>query len=212
MKYSIDHYIVGPVGTNCYILVNEDTGEAVVVDPGAAAGPLHDKIEEDGYTPTAILLTHGHFDHAGAVSELKSLFPGTDIPVYTYKGERQTLEDPRYNLSGDMGGMAEHYEATDYLDDDAEFTVAGFRIKLLFTPGHTPGGCCFYLEDQKICFTGDTLFCGSVGRTDFYGGSMSQLVRGIKEKLMTLPDDTVCYPGHDSLTTIGDERVNNPFL
>ena len=108
--------------------------------------------------------------------------------------------------------MSERYEATDYLDDDAEFTVAGFRIKLLFTPGHTPGGCCFYLEDQKICFTGDTLFCGSVGRTDFYGGSMSQLVRGIKEKLMTLPDDTVCYPGHDSLTTIGDERVNNPFL
>ncbi|MCR5097974.1 MAG: MBL fold metallo-hydrolase [Lachnospiraceae bacterium] len=212
MEYHIDHYIVGPVATNCYILVNEDAKEAVVVDPGAAAGPLHDKIVEDGYTPVAILLTHGHFDHAGGVSDLVSLFPDRDIPVYAYKGERQTLEDPKYNLSGNMGVEAKRYSATDYLEDDEVFEVAGFRIKLLFTPGHTPGGCCFYLEDQKLCFTGDTLFNGSVGRTDFYGGSMSELVRSINEKLLTLPDDTTCYPGHDSLTTIGDERVHNPFL
>ena len=211
MKYSIDHYIVGPVGTNCYILVNEDTNEGVVVDPGAAAKALRDKMEEDGITPVAILLTHGHFDHAGAVAPLRSMYEDLDIPVYACSKEKKTLEDPRLNLSGGMGMKSEKYEATDYLDDGAEFEVAGFKVKLLFTPGHTPGGCCFYLEDEKLCFTGDTLFCGSVGRTDFPEGSMSTLVRSINDKLMALPDDVVCYPGHDSLTTIGDERINNPF-
>ena len=96
--------------------------------------------------------------------------------------------------------------------DDEEIDLAGLHIKCLFTPGHTPGGCCFYFPNEDIVFTGDTLFSGSVGRTDFPGGSMSQLVGSIKSKLMTLSDDTICYPGHNEPTTIGTERIYNPFL
>ena len=212
MSFSIEHYVVGPVATNCYFMINDDTGEAIVVDPGAAAKSLSEKLREGSHTPVAVLLTHGHFDHAGGVEELLRQFSGEDIPVYAYRGERQVLEDPGLNLSGGMGGHAETYHATDYLEDGDEFTAAGFDIRLLYTPGHTPGGCCFYLQNQGICFTGDTLFCGSVGRSDFPGGSASQLVSAIREKLLVLPDDTVCYPGHDSVTTIGDEKKYNPFI
>ena len=214
MAHHIENYVVGPVGTNCYFFVNDETKEMVTIDPGASAKALYEKIKEGGYIPKGILLTHGHFDHAGGARGLLELMglDGYDVEIYALDKEQETLEDPRYNLSGMMGGTNERYKATVYVHEGDVLHLAGFELKVLFTPGHTPGGCCFYLEDQKICFTGDTLFCGSVGRTDFYGGSMSQLVRGIKEKLMTLPDDTVCYPGHDSLTTIGDERVNNPFL
>ena len=212
MSFKIEHYIVGPIATNCYFLINEDTSETVIVDPGAAAEALSKKLSEGGHEPVAILLTHGHFDHADGVDELLSIYSEKNIPVYAYKGEKDTLEDPRINLSGDMGRLPRRYHATDYLEDGEKFMAAGFTIKTLFTPGHTPGGCCFYLEHEKLCFTGDTLFCGSVGRSDFPGGSASVLVRSIKEKLLTLPEDTVCYPGHDSITTIADEKKYNPFI
>ena len=212
MGYRIEHYIVGPIATNCYFLINDETKEAVVVDPGAAAKPLSGKLDEGGYTPVAILLTHGHFDHADAVDDLLAIYSDREIPVYAYSGEKETLEDPRINLSGDMNRSPKVYHATDYLNDGEEFTVAGFTVRTIFTPGHTPGGCCFYLEKEGVCFTGDTLFCGSVGRSDFPGGSASTLVRSIREKLLVLPDDTVCYPGHDSVTTIADEKKYNPFL
>ena len=212
MSYKIEHYIVGPVATNCYFLINDETNETVIVDPGAAAKQLAEKLDEGGHTPVAILLTHGHYDHAGGVAELLSIYSDKDIPVYAHRKERDTLEDPMINLTANMGRVPAVYHASDYLDDGEEFTAAGFTIKTLFTPGHTPGGCCFYLEKEKLCFTGDTLFCGSVGRSDFPGSSGSALIRSIKEKLLTLPDDTVCYPGHDSLTTIADEKKYNPFI
>ncbi len=214
MKHSIENYVVGPIATNCYFLINNETKEALIIDPGAAAEPLYRKLQEGSYIPVAILLTHGHFDHAGAVKGLKELAAKDqrELPVYAYKGERETLENPRINLSRSMGGREEVYHADIYLADDESVSIAGFTFTTLFTPGHTPGGCCFYFEEEGICFTGDSLFCSSIGRTDFPEGSMSDLVRSVKEKVLTLPEDTICYPGHDSVTTVGDEKKYNPFL
>lgn len=214
MKYQIEQYVVGPVSTNCYFLINSDTKETLIIDPGAAAEGLYQKLKEGGYLPVAILLTHGHFDHASGVKGLQELWKkeGVTLPCYAYVDEKETLENPRINLSGDMGRKEEVYHADVYVKDEEELNLAGFCCRVLFTPGHTPGGCCFYFEQEQICFTGDSLFCSSVGRTDFPGGSMAKLVRGVKEKILSLPEETICYPGHDMRTTVGDEKKYNPFL
>ena len=193
---------------NCYLAINDKTNESIIIDPGSAPERIKAAVEKSGTTPVAILLTHGHFDHAGAAAEIASTY---GIQVYAFEGERETLESPNINLSVMMGEPVS-YKADVFLKDDQEFDLAGLHIKCIFTPGHTPGGCCFYFPFEGIVFTGDTLFCGSVGRTDFPGGSMSQLVGGIKSKLMILPDDTICYPGHESATTIGEERMYNMYL
>ena len=194
---------------NCYIAINEDTNESIIIDPGSAFERIKSAVESTGTKPVAILLTHGHFDHAG---EAASTAKEYGIKVYTHESTAEELKNPSINLSGDMFGESKSYSADVFLKDDEEIDLAGLHIKCLFTPGHTPGGCCFYFPDEDIVFTGDTLFCGSVGRTDFPGGSMSQLVGSIKSKLMTLSDDTICYPGHNEPTTIGTERIYNPFL
>lgn len=197
------------VAENCYIAVNEKTNKSIIIDPGSAPDRIKDAVSKTGATPEAVILTHGHFDHAGASEEIASFY---DVPIYAYEGEKATLEDPAINLSGDMFGDTVKYHADVYLKDDEEIDIAGLHLICLFTPGHTPGGCCFYFPEEGIVFTGDTLFCGSVGRTDFPGGSMSQLVNAVKNKLMVLPDDTICYPGHDTATTIENERIYNPYL
>ncbi|SEK19400.1 MULTISPECIES: MBL fold metallo-hydrolase [Pseudobutyrivibrio] len=194
---------------NCYIAINEDTNESIIIDPGSAFERIKSAVESTGTKPVAILLTHGHFDHAG---EAASTAKEYGIKVYTHEATAEELKNPSINLSGDMFGDSKSYSADVFLKDDEEIDLAGLHIKCLFTPGHTPGGCCFYFPNEDIVFTGDTLFSGSVGRTDFPGGSMSQLVGSIKSKLMTLSDDTICYPGHNEPTTIGTERIYNPFL
>ena len=194
---------------NCYLAINEETNESIIIDPGSSFERIKSAVSQTGATPVAILLTHGHFDHAGEAAATSKEY---GIKVYTHEACAKELSDPAINLSGYMAGGSEAYNADILLKDDEEIDIAGLHIKCLFTPGHTPGGCCFYFSEEGIVFTGDTLFCGSVGRTDFPGGSMSQLVDSIKTKLMTLPDDTICYPGHDTPTTIEDERIYNPYL
>ena len=194
---------------NCYIAINEDTNESIIIDPGSAFERIKSAVESTGTKPVAILLTHGHFDHAG---EAASTAKEYGIKIYTHEATAEELKNPSINLSGDMFGDSKSYSADVFLKDDEEIDLAGLHVKCLFTPGHTPGGCCFYFPNEDIVFTGDTLFSGSVGRTDFPGGSMSQLVGSIKSKLMTLSDDTICYPGHNEPTTIGTERIYNPFL
>lgn len=206
----ISQVLLPVCGTNCYIVKNEDTNESIIVDPGSAPERIIAGVEQSNTTPVAVLLTHGHFDHAGAAEEIAQHY---DIKIYAYHLEQDTLENPSVNLSGMFfGGSGDAYHADVYLKDRQEIDLAGFHIQCLFTPGHTPGGCCYYLPYQSVCFTGDTLFCGSVGRTDFPGGSMSQIVNSIKEKIMTLPEDTICYPGHESATTVESERMYNPYL
>ena len=193
---------------NCYLAINDKTNESIIIDPGSAFERIKAAVAQSGTKPVAILLTHGHFDHAG---EAASTAKEYGIKVYASASQERELKDPNINLSGDMFGNTEVYSADVYLQDDEEFDLAGLHIKCLYTPGHTPGGCCFYFPNEEIVFTGDTLFSGSVGRTDFPEGSMSQLVNSIKSKLLTLSDDTICYPGHNEPTTIGTERMYNPY-
>lgn len=201
-------YIVGPVCTNCYLLVNHKTGELLVVDPGDQAQLIEKQVEKTGAKPVAILLTHGHFDHAGAAEELADKY---QISIYAHEAERETLEDPGLNLCG-MIGEHKVYHADIFVKDEEVLNLAGFSIRVFFTPGHTIGGCCYYIADEKILFSGDTLFQESVGRTDFPRGSASDLIRAIREKLMPLPDDVTVYTGHDESTLIGYERMHNPYL
>ena len=205
---SIQQYVVSVCATNCYFAINDDTREVIIIDPGASAQQLAEKVKEHGLTPVAILLTHGHFDHAGAAAELSELL---DVKVYAHEAEKETLETAGLNLSG-WDWKADTYHADVYVKDEQELELAGFKVRALFTPGHTVGGCCYYFVEQNAVFSGDTLFEGSIGRTDFPKGSASQLVRAIREKLMVLPDETAVYPGHGEMTGIGIERVNNPFL
>ena len=204
----IQQYVVSVCATNCYFAINDDTKEVLIIDPGASAKQLAEKVKEHGLTPAGILLTHGHFDHAGAAAELAQLL---DVKIYAHEAEQETLETPSLNLSG-WEGKAELYHADVYLKDEQELELAGFKVRVLFTPGHTVGGCCYYFVEQGAVFSGDTLFESSVGRTDFPKGSASQLIRAINEKLMILPEETAVYPGHGDMTSIGMERVNNPFL
>ena len=201
-------YIVGPVCTNCYLLVNHKTGELLVVDPGDQAQLIEKQIEKTGAKPVAILLTHGHIDHAGAAEELADKY---QISIYAHEAEKETLEDPGLNLCG-MIGEHKVYRADVFVKDEEVLNLAGFSIRVFFTPGHTIGGCCYYIADEKILFSGDTLFQESVGRTDFPRGSASDLIRAIREKLMPLPDDVTVYTGHDESTLIGYERMHNPYL
>ncbi len=205
----VEQYVVGPVMTNCYLAVNENTNEALVIDPGDAADMLIKKIKERNVTPAAVLLTHGHFDHASAAQALASEF---GIKIYAHEKEKETLETPSCNLCGMIGEQGSRYHADVYVKDNEILNLAGFSIQALYTPGHTVGGCCYYIEREQAVFAGDTLFHSSIGRTDFPGGSMSALLRSIREKLMTLPGQTKVYPGHEDTTTIGWERQYNPFI
>ncbi len=205
----IEQLVVGMVATNCYIVMNTKQNEAFIVDPGADARNIRQKIAEMKCTPVAILLTHGHFDHAGAAEELAGEY---DIPIYAHEKEQDTLENPMVNLSGMMAGDAKKYPADVYVRDGEELAVAGFTVRVLFTPGHTVGGCCYYIAREDVVFSGDSLFCGSIGRTDFPGGSAAALVQAVREKLLVLPGNTRVLPGHDARTTIEQERMYNPFL
>ncbi len=210
MEYKLKQYMVGSIGTNCYFMINADTNETIVIDPGASGKELSRELKGDGCVLKAVLLTHGHYDHAGGVADLLGEYE-EEIPVYAHENEKETLKDPMLNLSGN-GYRPESYQADHFLKDGEVLKLAGFSITVLHTPGHTEGGCCFYFPEEKVLFSGDSLFCESIGRTDFPRGSMSELVRSVKEKLLVLPEDVNVYPGHDAATTIGNEKRYNPFL
>lgn len=196
-------YYVDKYSTNCYLLKNEETGEMIVIDPGADAKGIFAKCEEMGGKVVAILLTHAHYDHTTGVDELRAL---TGAKVYANEAEKASFTDSMIHL----GTKVVLPDA--YLTDGQVMTLGGMEFTAISTPGHTPGGMCFYFEPEKMLFSGDTLFRASVGRTDFKGSSMEALEDGIKNKLFCLPDDTKVLPGHMAATTIAYEKANNPFV
>lgn len=200
--------VLGSVSTNCYLLKNKNTGELLIVDPADHAQEIFSRIREMQAKPAAILLTHGHYDHILAVEDVKKEY---QIPVYACEKEAGTLLDSSANLSG-YGNRSCSLKADILLEDLQAFEAAGFSVQMLHTPGHTPGSCCYYLKDEGILFSGDTLFYGSVGRTDFPGGSTAQIVESLHRLTDSLPEETEVYPGHDISTTIGYEKRYNPFV
>ena len=190
-EIKIESYLVSEFGTNCYFVINNETKEMLVVDPGDNASMLIDAIEREQIKPVAILLTHGHLDHASAADALAKNF---QVKIYAHEAEKETLEDSRMNLTAAFGA-AKKFRADVFVKDNEVLELIGCKIKVLFTPGHTPGGCCYYFNEQRILFSGDTLFCESVGRTDFPGGSSAALIRSIREKLLDLPDNVPVVHG-----------------
>ena len=207
-KLELQNCIVGSVYTNCYFLKNKETGELLIVDPGDAADMIERKVSEMQGKPVGILLTHGHFDHIMAADEVRKKY---NIPIYASEKEETTLLNPKVNLSV-FGHGSCTLDADVYLKDLQVVVLAGFSVQMIETPGHTVGSCCYYLKEEGVLFSGDTVFQGSVGRTDFPEGSTAAIVRSLHRLLDTLPDETEVYPGHDASTTIGYEKRYNPFV
>ena len=207
-KLELQQMVLGPVYTNCYIAKNKETGEALIIDPADSPSKIELKVNAMGARPVAVLLTHGHFDHIMGVEAVREKY---QIPVYACRQEEEMLREPSVNMTDQMGKSCS-IRPDVFLDDLQVFEAAGFSIQMIHTPGHTKGSCCYYLKEEGVLFSGDTLFCGSVGRTDFPGGSASQIRDSLHRLLAALPDDTSVYPGHDTSTTIGYEKRYNPFV
>ena len=205
----IENFVLGPVGTNCYIVINEGTKECFLVDMAACPPELVSHIKNSGLTVKAVLLTHGHFDHIMGLDRFLEEFPA---PVYACAAEKELLESPQLNSSSGMLGQPYTFHGAQYVKDGDLLDIAGMKIQVIQTPGHTIGGCCYYIADEQTLFSGDTLFRASIGRTDLPTGSMGALVRSVKEKILVLPDETGVYPGHMEGTTVGYEKKYNPFL
>jgi hydroxyacylglutathione hydrolase len=198
---------VGALETNCYILGDEKTKQAVVIDPGGDFEIIEDHLKKLKLKAQYIILTHGHVDHIGALGELKE---ATQAKILIHSKDSAMLYDPNQNLSIFSGDRIIPIKADKLLEEGDIIQCGGIKLEVLHTPGHTPGGIS--LLTDKMIFTGDSLFCGSIGRTDFPGSSFQNLIQSIKDKLLSKDDDFAIYPGHGPSSTIGEERKNNPLL
>lgn len=197
---------VMPLGTNCYLAYDESTREGIVIDPGGSPELIKKAIDNHGVRVVAIVNTHGHWDHVGANDEIKAY---TGAPVYIGTGDKDFLTDSSLNSSAMMGARGTVSDADGLLNEGDIISFGSCRLKVLETPGHSPGGIS--LAGEGAVFSGDTLFYRSVGRSDLYGGSYDTLIASVRYKLFTLPDDTLVCTGHGIPTNIGEEKQGNPF-
>ena len=226
-KIRIGKMVLGVCQTNTYFVYRDQdetaqsTGgegkdsqgamrETIVIDPADHGGKIYDALKRNGFQVKAVLLTHGHFDHIWGCEELVRE-AGEDVKVYACAAEQELLEDAGKNVSAQAGRPCT-IKADVFVKDGDIIEEAGMCCKVIATPGHTAGGCCYYFEEADLLVSGDTLFQESVGRTDLPTGSMGTLVRSIREKLLVLPENTQVYPGHGDSTTIDYEKKYNPFL
>ena len=207
----IDTLVIGDFETNCYCLrSDENSCDCVLIDTGLDDTELVNYFEEKEFTPLALILTHGHIDHIAGIDALREKFP--DIKVYIHKLDSESLTDPMSNLSFMSGSMFKTEPADSLVEEGDVVEYAGIKLQVLHTPGHTPGGISLYSQEDGVVFSGDALFADSVGRTDFPGGNTFQLMESIKEKLLTLPEETKVLPGHGPATTIAKEKKYNQYL
>ncbi len=205
-KMRVASLTLGMVSTRCYIVYHVDTKEGFIIDPAGESGRIITTCNQLQITPKAILLTHGHFDHMLAAKECSNHF---NIEIYAHEEEVELLANGSYNLSA-LWSTSMGISADKLVKDGDKLQLCGFDLQVIHTPGHTPGSVCYYCEEEHVLFSGDTLFCRSLGRTDFPLSSTAHIIRSIREKLFVLPEDTLVYPGHDSETTIGEEKIYNP--
>ena len=205
MQY--ESVIVGALETNCYIVYCEETLECAVIDPGAEPEKIFRLIGQKGLKPTILINTHGHVDHIGANRDIKDKF---DIPLYLHAADKPMLESVLQSELSFFLGAKESPPPDKYLEEGDEIKIGYVSLSVIHTPGHSPGSVC--LMGDGILFSGDTLFFGGVGRTDLPGGSWSEMESSIREKIFTLPADTVILPGHGPTTTVDQETKFNPFI
>lgn len=205
---NIECIVVGRIRTNCYIISNKENNEAVIVDPGADKDLIINSVKRQKLKPAAILLTHGHFDHIMSAADISAEF---GIKIYAGEHEDKLLQDPYMNCSVSMGN-AYRLRADIWLKDNQNIEPGGMGIKVIYTPGHTIGGVCYYFYNNGIILSGDTLFMNSIGRTDLPTGNINMLIDSIKNKLFMLNNDIIVMPGHGEKTTIGYEKENNIYI
>lgn len=203
---------VGQLQENCYFLVGDNNRDTIIFDPGAEPDTLKNVIEENELNPIAIVLTHAHYDHIGALNEIRDAY---EIPVYQNLIEKEWLVDPAQNGSGNHPGMeniASTQPADVYLEEMGPYSIGEFHFDMQHIPGHSPGSTVFIFKDNRFAIVGDVIFKGSVGRSDFPYGDHESLIAGIHKHIAPLPGDTVLFPGHGDATTVEDELNTNPFL
>lgn len=204
----IDSTVVGGVGTNCYIVRKEGSDRCVVIDPGDDGKQLAGFIKDNGLVLEDILLTHGHFDHIMGASDLMSELGGR---LCVLEEEKELLEDAGLNVSAMAGAGPVSLFADLFLKDGQDYETAGMKFTVIHTPGHTRGSCCYYMKEEALLFSGDTLFFESIGRSDLPTGNGNTLLQSLREKVLTLPEEVKVFPGHGPATQIGYEKQNNPY-
>ena len=202
----LDVFDRNPFGTNCWLLAADGSGEAVVVDPGFEPGVLRGMLDAAGKMPAAVLLTHAHGDHAEAAGD----FAGDDVPVYIHPADAVAFTDPDAWNPGFPNPVTPAKDLRTF-EDGERLQFGGFEIEVLHTPGHTPGHCCFRVGGDVLVFSGDLVFAGSIGRSDFLNSDPAAMHTSLR-RFLELPDDLRTLPGHGPETTVGRERATNPFL
>lgn len=198
---------VGSLEVNCYILASRAGTQAIIIDPGEEPDKIWEALDKHKLKPGFVINTHGHYDHIGCDDEFNA-------PVYIHYEDLPLLKEPALNLSGLFASAYSVKAGINPVKDKEDIGLGEIRLRVIHTPGHTPGGVCLLMQSpqDKILFSGDTLFYHGIGRSDLPGGSEESLIKSIRDKLFVLPPDTIVYPGHGPSSTIGEEKANNPFL